>query len=187
MSQDSLLDRPILTKRLKLLKAIAWGVSILVFILVILMRSPSKIELPSGVNLSFFPMIHAILNSLVALCLLVALWAVKKRNFNLHKNLMTCALVFSSLFLLCYVSYHFTTHETKYGGGGAMKAVYFILLISHIISAAVSFPFILRSFIYAWCNDFKNHRKIVRWVYPLWLYVAITGPICYLMLRPYYS
>jgi putative membrane protein len=85
------------------------------------------------------------------------------------------------------VSYHFTTPETKFGGTGTLKTVYFILLISHIILAAVSFPFILFTWIYGFTNQVQKHRRMAKYVFPVWLYVAVTGPICYLMLRPYYG
>jgi putative membrane protein len=99
---------------------------------------------------------------------------------------MLAAMVLSTLFLLCYVAYHFTTVETRYGGEGALRAVYFFLLITHIIAAGVSLPLILLTFISAWTSRFGKHRSMARWVFPLWLFVAVTGPICYLMLKPYY-
>jgi putative membrane protein len=84
------------------------------------------------------------------------------------------------------VAYHFTTPETKFGGEGTIKIIYLILLLTHIVAAAVIFPFILFTFIRAITNQFDRHKKMARWVYWVWLYVAITGPICYLMLKPYY-
>jgi putative membrane protein len=93
---------------------------------------------------------------------------------------------FSVVFLLSYVVYHMTNDPTRYQGDGMARMIYFLLLISHIIFAAVSLPFILFTFIAAWTNRFDDHRRLARWVYPMWLYVAVTGPICYLMLRPYY-
>jgi putative membrane protein len=96
------------------------------------------------------------------------------------------AMSLSVLFLLSYVAYHMTSEPTRFGGVGSIRTVYFMLLASHILLAAVSLPFILFTFIAAWTNRFKAHRKLARWVFPLWLYVALTGPICYWMLRPYY-
>lgn len=95
---------------------------------------------------------------------------------------MACSIAF----LLCYVAYHFTTPETKFGGEGAIRTVYFLLLVSHIILAALSLPCILLTWIWGFTNQFARHRKWTRFVFPVWLYVAVTGPICYLMLRPYY-
>ena len=92
----------------------------------------------------------------------------------------------SVAFLLCYVVYHFTTPATLYGGEGAIRTVYFFLLITHVVLAAGSFPFILFTFIRAYTNQIDQHKKMARWVFPIWLYVAVTGPICYFMLLPYY-
>ncbi len=165
---------------------LAWVTTGTVITLVILMGSPRKIPLPDGVSLSFLPLVHAVLNSLTALCLVAGFAAVKKRNLARHRRMMTTALILSAIFLLCYVSYHFTTPETKFGGQGWIRPVYFFLLISHISIASISFPLILFTFIAAWTKDIDRHRRLVRYSFPLWLYVAITGPLCYLMLRPYY-
>ena len=159
-------------------------VSIGVLSLVVLMR---RVKLDLGVDLSFLPPIHAILNTLTAICLLYSLNAIKNKRIEQHRNANFAALGLSSLFLLCYVAYHFTTPETRFGGEGTIKIVYLILLLTHIVAAAVIFPFILFTFIRAITNQIERHRKMARWVYWVWLYVAITGPICYLMLKPYYA
>jgi putative membrane protein len=151
------------------------------------MRQPEKIPLPDGVSLSFLPMVHACLNSLVAVFLVVALVMIKRGNVKSHKLSISAAMACSALFLLCYVAYHFTTGETKFGGEGAIKVLYLVLLISHITLAAISLPFILLTWVYGFTNQFHKHRKMAKWVFPVWLYVAVTGPICYLMLRPYYG
>jgi len=165
----------------------AWIVTALVLVLVGLMRSPYKIPLPDGWSMSFLPPVHAAINSLVAVCLLGAVITVKQGKITAHRNFIFAAMGLSTLFLLCYVAYHFTTVETRYGGQGAMRAVYFFLLITHIVLAAVSLPAILLTFIAAWTNRFAAHRRLARWVFPVWLYVAVTGPLCYWMLRPYYG
>jgi len=170
----------------KKLKIATWIITSLVLILVVLMRGPYKIPLPDGWSMSFLPPVHAILNTLVALSLVGALLAVKVGKISLHRLFIFTAMILSALFLLCYVAYHFTTVETKYGGDGWLRVVYFILLISHIILAAVSLPMILLVFTSGLTNHFQSHRKLARWVFPIWLYVAVTGPICYLMLRSYY-
>lgn len=136
--------------------------------------------------MAFLPPIHAAINTLVSLCLVGAVISVKQGKINVHQNFILAAMALSVLFLLGYVAYHFTTVETRYGGEGVMRAVYFILLITHIIAAGVSLPLILLTFINAWTNRFDAHRRMARWVFPIWLYVAVTGPICYLMLCPYY-
>jgi putative membrane protein len=172
--------------RAKKLSIAAWIVTALVLTLVVMMRSPYKIPLPDGWSMAFLPPVHAVINTLVSFCLIAAIITVKQGKITAHRNFIFAAMLLSTLFLLCYVAYHFTTEETRYGGDGAMRMVYFLLLITHIVFAAISLPMILLTFIAAWTNRFEAHRKMARWVFPIWLYVALTGPICYLMLRPYY-
>lgn len=172
--------------RAKQLGIAAWVVTALVLVLVGMMRSPYKIPLPDGWSMAFLPPVHAVINTLVSICLIGAVITVKQGKIAAHRNFMLAAMALSTLFLLCYVAYHFTTVETRYGGDGAMRTVYFLLLITHIVAAGVSLPLILLTFINAWTNRFETHRRMARWVFPIWLYVAVTGPICYLMLRPYY-
>jgi len=171
----------------KKLRSSVWVVTVLVLILVGLMRRPElRIPLPEGVSLSFLPLVHAILNSSVAVFLIAALVAIKKKNIAVHRRMMSLAMLVSIVFLLCYVAYHFTTDPTLYGGEGAIRSVYFFLLITHIAAAAISFPLILFTYLAGWANRREAHRRLAKYTYPLWLYVAVTGPICYLMLRPYY-
>lgn len=167
----------------KLIK-IAYVVSALVLILVGIMR---RVKIDLGIDFSFLPPVHAVLNTLVAICLLAALWFVKQKNIKSHQYAIYGAMLFSALFLLCYVLYHFTTEETKYCFDGPSRTVYFILLISHIVLAGLSLPFILITFIRGYAHEIEKHRKIAKFVYPVWLYVAVTGPLCYLMLNPCYS
>ncbi len=168
----------------KTLNRLVWFVTVVVLLLVVAMRSPYKIPLPEGISLSFLPPVHALLNTLTAVCLIVAVLAVKKGKISTHHRWMTGALLLSTAFLFCYVAYHFTTVETRYGGEGFLRVLYFILLITHILVAAISFPFILLTFVAAWTRDFPRHRRFARKIFPLWLYVAATGPVCYLMLMP---
>ncbi|QJE94560.1 DUF420 domain-containing protein [Luteolibacter luteus] len=169
----------------KKLGIIAWVLTAAVLGLVGLMRTV-RIPLPEGVSFTFLPPVHAVLNSLVAVALIIALVAVKQGKIALHRKAIFAAMGLSVAFLLCYVAYHFTTVETRYGGTGAMRGVYFFFLITHIVLAGVSLPFILFTFIAGWTNRFAAHRRLAKWVFPIWLYVAVTGPICYLMLKPYY-
>lgn len=168
------------------MKIAVWGVTALVLALVVIMRSPYKIPLPEGWSMMFLPPVHAVLNTLVAVFLVGALVAVKAGRIALHRNFIFAAMGLSALFLLGYVAYHFTTEETRFGGEGWVRTVYFVLLITHIVLAGISLPAILFAFLTGLTNRFTTHRRLVRWVFPVWLYVAITGPICYLMLRPYY-
>jgi putative membrane protein len=99
---------------------------------------------------------------------------------------MTSAMLLSLLFLLCYVAYHFTSKETRFGGVGSIRTLYFILLITHIFFAALSLPFILLTYLAGLADRRIVHRKLAKFTFPMWLYVAMTGPVCYMMLRPYY-
>ena len=170
----------------KKLGVAAWVLSAVVLLLVSVMHK-LHLPLPAGWSTSFLPPIYAGLNALAAVVLLISLIFIKLGNVKLHRATMVLAMILSVLFLLSYVAYHITNDPTKFGGTGALRTVYFILLTSHIILAAVSLPFILFTFIAGWTNRFTAHRKLAMWVFPIWLYVAITGPICYWMLRPYYS
>ncbi len=168
-------------KRLNLL---AYIVSAAVLFLVVLMR---QVKLDVGVDFSFLPPFHATLNAVTALILMAAFWFIKQKNVQAHRRAIYAAMVCSALFLLSYVLYHFTTPETRYGGEGVLRYIYFFFLITHVVLAAAILPFILLTFNRAYTGQFERHKKMARWVFPLWLYVAITGPICYLMLRPYYG
>ena len=170
----------------KKLVTASWILTFIVWALVGAMQRVS-LPIPDSLDLSILPAVNAVLNTLVAVCLIAAVVTVTKVNrADLHKKLINTAVVLSILFLLSYVTYHFTHGEVKYGGEGVIRPIYFFILISHIVLAAVSFPFILLSLSYAISNQFAKHRRLVRIAFPLWLYVAVTGPIVYLMLRPYY-
>lgn len=183
------------------LKMVSWVFTAVVLILVGLMRNPDlKFSLPEGVDFGILPAVSAVLNSVVACCLVVAIMAITGKKVLLHRKSIHVAMVASGLFLLCYVAYHFTTVETRFGDVngdgvvdemeiarvGVMRGVYFLILFSHIVLAGVSLPFILYTWIYGLTNQFAKHKRMARWVFPVWLYVAITGPVVYFMLRPYY-
>jgi len=157
--------------------------SSLVLILVIAMRYIS-LEVPFDVMV--LPPFHAVINSLTALCLLFSFTAIKFSRVNLHKGLNVLALGLSAIFLVSYVVYHVSTEPTVYGGEGSTRILYYILLGTHVFLAAASLPFILFTFIRAYTGQIQRHKKMARWVFPIWLYVALTGPICYFMLAPYY-
>ncbi len=167
----------------KRLNKIAYVVSAAVLILVVLMR---RVKVDLGMDFSFLPPIHASLNALAAVILVFAYYFILKKNIEAHRRSIYAAMVCSALFLLSYVLYHFTTPETRFGGEGVVRYIYFFILITHVVLAAVILPFILLTFNRAYTAQFERHKKMARWVFPLWLYVAITGPVCYLMLKPYY-
>ncbi|MCE3296731.1 MAG: hypothetical protein K0R65_2445 [Crocinitomicaceae bacterium] len=142
-----------------------------------------KIE---GVDLSFLPPIYAGINGLTAILLVAALMAIKKGNRLRHERLINCCMVLSLLFLACYVAYHMTSDSTPYGGTGALKYVYYFILLTHIILSVAVVPMVLRSYLFAWEGKFEKHRKWTKITWPIWFYVAVTGVIVYLMISPYY-
>ena len=168
----------------KRLNIYAYIVSVVVLLLVLMMR---RIKIETSVDFSFLPAVHSTLNAITAVLLVIALIFIKQKKILAHRNVMLFAMLTSALFLLSYVMYHFTTPETKFCGEGSIRIVYFILLISHVVLAAVIFPFILFTLIRGYTYQIQKHRKMAKWVFPLWLYVAVTGPILYLMLRPCYG
>lgn len=136
--------------------------------------------------LRFLPPIYATVNGLTAFVLIIAVWAIKSKNRVLHERLMKFAILLSVLFLLMYIAYHMTSDSTKFGGEGTIRYVYYFILITHIVLSIVVIPFVLITYVRAITNNFERHKKIARITFPLWLYVAITGVVVYLMISPYY-
>ncbi|MEO8933567.1 MAG: DUF420 domain-containing protein [Xanthomarina sp.] len=136
--------------------------------------------------LTFLPPIYASINALTAFILILAFIAIKNKKIGLHENLMKTAIGCSVIFLTLYVAYHMTSDSTKFGGEGTIKYVYYFVLISHILLSIVIIPFVLITFVRALAGSFERHKKIARITFPLWLYVAISGVIVYLMISPYY-
>jgi putative membrane protein len=181
------------------LKILVWVVTVLVLLLVGVMRQ-YKLPVPDGWDVSFLPAVNASLNTLTAFALVFSLYYIKTKNVVAHRKANGVALGLSVLFLLCYVVYHFTTAEVKYGDldhDGILSAteasivsgvrpIYLVILLSHITLAGILLPFILLTAVRALVGKYALHRKMARIVWPLWLYVAITGPVVYLMLRSYY-
>lgn len=143
------------------------------------------IRIPNVEPLTFLPPIYALLNGITAVLLIGALIAIKRKNIPLHKKLMTTSLACSLLFLLMYVAYHMTSDPTEYLGD--IKYVYYFILITHIALSVVVIPLVLHSYIRAYFGDYKAHKKIVKYAFPVWLYVAVTGVVVFLMISPYYS
>lgn len=175
----------VIQKNDRLANVLIIGLSAVVFALVTLMRRV-KLDIDFGFDTHVFPAISATLNSIVALLLLLGLYFVKQRKLEAHRNTMLTAVVFSVLFLVTYVLYHFTTVEAKYGGVGTMKVIYYIILFSHITLAGIILPFILYSVYRGLTGDYERHKKLTRWVWPLWFYVSVTGVVVYFMISPYY-
>lgn len=140
----------------------------------------------TNIDFSFLPAFHSSVNAVTALILIMALYFIKNGNVSMHRKSIYAAMVLSFIFLCSYLLYRFTNDETSFCKEGFIRYIYFFLLISHIILAGLILPFIFFTFIRAYTEQFDRHKKMARWVFPLWLYVAITGPVIYLMLKDCY-
>ena len=166
-------------------------------IVVLSVAIPLVVALLFGVNLrklgydvqplSFLPPIYATINGLTAVVLVAAVIAIKNGNRKLHENLMKVAIGCSVAFLAMYVAYHMTSDSTKFGEDGMIKYVYFFILISHILLSIIIIPLVLITYVKALAQRFDKHKKIAKITFPIWLYVAVTGVIVYLMISPYYA
>jgi putative membrane protein len=137
--------------------------------------------------LTFLPPIYATINGLTAIVLVLAVIMIKKGNRIAHERLMKFAIVLSCLFLLMYIGYHMTSESTKFGAEGSVKYVYYFILITHIFLSIVVIPLVLITYVKALAKRFDKHKKIAKITFPIWLYVAITGVVVYLMISPYYA
>jgi putative membrane protein len=135
----------------------------------------------------FLPPIYATINGVTAILLMIAVWAIKNKKRELHEKLMKTAILFSIIFLMMYMAYHMTSDSTSFGGEGTIKYIYLFVLLTHIFLSVIVIPFVLITYVRAITNDFEKHKKIAKFTFPLWLYVAISGVIVYLMISPYYS
>jgi putative membrane protein len=175
------------------------GFSTVVFLVVtVLAKFQLSVALPFDVHI--FALANAIINSCIAVCLLMALWAVKTKRFLLHKQLMLAALALSVLFLLSYIAHHLLAGEAKFGDAnfdglvsdaeklavGSKRTVYLLLLATHIFLAAAILPFILLTAYRGLTAQFGLHKRLARITWPLWFYVAVSGPMVYVLIRPYY-
>src|SRR5690554_443421 len=144
------------------------------------------IKIPGVERLGFLPPIYATINGLTAVILVAAVIQIRKGNRKIHERLMKTAIGLSVTFLAMYMAYHMTSDSTSYGGEGWLKYLYFFILISHILLSIIVIPFVLITYVRAISGQFYKHRKIARITFPLWLYVAVSGVIVYLMISPYY-
>lgn len=143
-----------------------------------------KIE---GYDFTFLPPVYATINGLTAVLLVISLAAIKNGRRKLHERLMKLCLLLSALFLVMYILYHMTSDSTPYGGEGMIRIVYFSILITHIILSVGVIPLVLFTFLFALQGDFERHRRLAKFTFPVWLYVAVTGVVVYWMISPYYK
>ncbi|HAI77407.1 MAG TPA: DUF420 domain-containing protein [Microscillaceae bacterium] len=163
------------------------GVSIVIVAVVAFLFYGPKITRIEGLNVSILPHINAVLNSATFCCLLLGYWQIKQKNIRVHRMLMMTAFVLSSIFLVSYVVYHNNAEHTSFGGVGVLRYAYFFILITHILLAIVVVPFVLLALFFALTNQIERHKRIVKWAYPIWAYVASSGVVVYWMISPYYQ
>ena len=140
-----------------------------------------------GYDFSFLPPIYASINAITALLLVTAVIAIRNKKRTVHETIMKTCIFLSASFLVMYILYHMTSEATHYGGQGALRGIYFFVLISHIVLSVVVIPFVLFTFSRALAGNFERHRRLAKFTFPIWLYVAVTGVIVYLMISPYYK
>lgn len=140
-----------------------------------------------GAWTDYLTLVNAVMNSATALLLLLGLFFIRQKNVVAHRITMLTAFTLGALFLLSYILYHLTHESTAFGGEGWTRPVYYFLLVSHITLSIVVVWFVLRAVYFALTNQISRHKATVKWAYPIWLYVSITGVIVYLMIRPYYN
>ncbi len=188
-----------LQKNDKKAKQLIWVFSAVVFSAVVLL-SNFKLDIHPGFNVHIFAGFNAVINAVIAVLLVAALIAVKKKNYLLHKRIMLTALVLSVLFLVSYIAHHLLAGEAKFGDAdhdgilsnaelaqvSTIRIVYLVILFTHIFLAAVILPFILFTAYRALISEYSAHKKLARYTWPLWFYVAVTGPIIYWLISPYY-
>jgi len=168
----------------KQFKRVIVGLSILIPLVVAVLFG---VKIPNVEPLTFLPPIYATINGLTAVLLVVAVVAIKKGKRSLHEILMNAAISSSVLFLVMYVAYHMTSDSTPFGGEGTIKYVYYFILITHIILSIAVIPFVLITFMRGKLGQIEKHRRIAKYTFPLWLYVAVSGVIVYIMISPYYA
>jgi len=162
-------------------------VSILIPVVVALLFSVKLKDFGFQVEpLSFLPPIYATINGITAVVLVAGVLAIKNGKRKLHEQLMTTAIALSVAFLVMYVAYHMTSDSTKFGGEGMIRNVYFFILISHILLSIAVIPLVMITYVRALAEKFDKHKKIAKITFPIWLYVAVTGVVVYLMISPYY-
>ena len=191
--------RPVLKKNDKSARILIWSVSIIVFVAIAFLAN-LKLNIKISFNPHIFAAFNAIANSCVAVLLIAALVAVKKKRYLLHKKIMIAAIILSALFLASYICHHLLSGETRFGDlnhdgilspdekllAGPLRYVYYVILLTHIPLAGIILPFILFTSYRALSGQYIKHKKLARITWPVWLYVAISGVVVYLLISPYY-
>ena len=160
-----------------------WTLSIAIPVVVAILF---LIKIPNVEPLTFLPPVYAFINAITAVFLTIAYVAIKRKKIILHERLMKISIALSVIFLVMYVAYHMTSDPTPYGGEGIIRSVYYFILISHVLLSIGIIPLVLVTYVRAISKLFADHKKIARYTFPIWMYIAVTGVVVYLMISPYY-
>ncbi|MBP6699442.1 MAG: DUF420 domain-containing protein [Flavobacteriales bacterium] len=166
-------------------KRVIWIFSVVVFLAVVVLNRVQA-PAPDGLDVHVFARINAVLNSLVSLLLIAGLFTARAGKWTTHRAVMLAAMTLSVLFLVSYILHHLFAGDTAFGGQGAIKVLYYVILATHILLAAGSLPFILFTAYRGLTGRYPEHRKMARRVWPIWLYVSISGVVVYMLISPYY-
>lgn len=177
--------KPTWVKNDKKANLLIYTFSVIVFVLVVLLGRV-QLDIDPGFDVHIFALINAVINSIVAILLIVALIAAKNGKYERHKSLMLGAMILSVLFLVSYIAHHLLAGSTRFGGEGPIKYIYYFILATHIPLAGLILPFILFTAYRGLTGEYNRHRKIAKITWPIWFYVAVTGPAIYILIRPYY-
>ncbi|RYY41058.1 MAG: DUF420 domain-containing protein [Chitinophagaceae bacterium] len=175
-----------LRKNDKRARALILVVSFVVFAAVVLLGRV-KLDVNAGFDVHVFAQINACINALVAVLLIAGLVTARTGRYATHRRIMLTAMLLSMLFLVSYIAHHLLADSTTFGGTGTLRTVYFFILITHIFLAAIILPFILFTAYRALIGENERHRKLAKITWPIWFYVAVTGPVVYWMISPYYK
>lgn len=175
-----------LKKNDKLAKTLIYLVSAVVFLVVVSLRYLKFTNVDLGFDVHLLAKANALINGTVSILLVAALVAVKKKNFEAHKKLMKGAIYLSVLFLVTYIGHHMFAGETEFPKDHSFRTFYLIILSTHIVLAAIILPFILFTAYRALIAEFPAHKKLAKYTWPIWFYVAVTGVAVYFMISPYY-
>jgi putative membrane protein len=176
--------KPTIQKNDSKAKLLIYLFSAVVFVAVVALKY-IKLDVVLPFDKHIFAKVNAIINGTVSVTLLLALWAIKQRKYQMHKQWMMMSMILSIGFLLSYIAHHLLAGEAHYGG--SYRAAYYFILITHIVLAATVLPFVLFSAYRALIGEYAEHKRIARWTWPIWWYVAVTGVVVYLMISPFYQ
>lgn len=177
------LSSPIPPLNLPLAKTLNRIAVVFSIIIVLVVASLRKWHIETSIDFRFLAPFHSSINAITGIGLILGYYLIRAKNILWHKRVMMINMVLSGIFLVSYVIYHLTTPETPYCHEGNIRMVYFFILITHILLATLILPLVLFTFIRAYTGQIVVHRRLARWTFPIWLYVAFTGPLAYIMLR----